>query len=131
MKLHSAQMPQQPLSTIQSERRGIDRIPLSFGLMYSGLNETGVVLGDGMVVDMSGGGLGVRGNQAVSAGMDLTLFLYLPDQEDPLFIIQAEVAWVRGHNFGVQLQHMPAREKHRLHRFLRPFSSPSHTSGKA
>lgn len=128
MKLQPVQKTQRPLSISRSEQRRGDRIPLSFGLMYSGLDGSDVIMGDGTVVDMSRGGLGVRGNQPVKVGMDLTLFLYLPDKEDPLFVVQTQVAWVQGHRFGVQLQHMPVREEHRLHLFLRSFSR---TSGKA
>lgn len=128
MKLQPVRKTQQPLSIPRSEQREVDRIPLSFGLMYSGLDDSDVIMGDGTVVDMSRGGLGVRGNQPVKVGMDLTLFLYLPDKEDPLFVVQTQVAWVQGHRFGVQLQHMPTREEHRLHRFLHSFS---HTGGKA
>lgn len=113
------------------EQRKIDRIPVSFGLMYSGLNETDVIMGDGTVVDISRGGLGVRGNQPVKIGMDLTVFLYLPDKEDPLFVIQATVAWTRGYQFGLQFQGVPAREECRLHRFLRSFALTPRTSGKA
>jgi Tfp pilus assembly protein PilZ len=128
MKLQPVQKIQRPLSNPMSEQRGGDRIPLSFGLMYSGLDDSDVIMGDGTVVDLSRGGLGIRGNQPVKAGMELTLFLYLPDKEDPLFIVQTQVAWVHGHRFGVQLQHMTAREEHRLHRFLQ---SLSRTIGKA
>lgn len=128
MKLQPVHKPQRPLSISRPEQREVDRIPLSFGLMYSGLDDSNVIMGDGTVVDMSQGGLGVRGNQPVKVGMDLTLFLYLPDKEDPRFVVQTQVAWVQGHRFGVQLQHMTAREEHRLHRFLQSFS---HTSGKA
>jgi Tfp pilus assembly protein PilZ len=128
MKLQPAQKTPRPLSSPMSEQRGGNRIPLSFGLMYSGLDDSNVIMGDGTVVDMSRGGLGVRGNQPVKVGMDLTLFLYLPDKEDPLFVVQTQVAWVHGHRFGVQLQHMSVQEEHRLHLFLQSFSR---TSGKA
>lgn len=132
MKLHQVQAARRAPVHQVPERREITRVPVSFGLMYSGLNDTDVVMGDGTVVDLSRGGLGVRGNQPVTIGMDLTLFLYLPDQEDPLFVIQTQVAWVQGHRFGVQLQHVPAREERRLHRFLPSFlHSFSRTSVKA
>lgn len=101
-----------------TEQRVVARTPVSFGLMYSGVTDTDVIMGDGTVVDLSPNGLGIRGNHAVTPGMDLTLFLYLPDQEDPLFVMQACVAWVRGHRFGVRIQAMRARERQRLQAFL-------------
>lgn len=108
-----------------AERRAINRTALAFGLMYSGIDDTEVLMGDGTVVDLSRGGLGVRGTHPVKTGMDLTLFLSLPDKEEPLFVIQGQVAWANGHQFGLQFTHMSAPEKHRLHRFLNTFSRPS------
>ena len=54
-------------------------------------------MGDGTVTDLSRKGLGIRGNAAVTPGTELTLFLYLPDGQDPLFIMEAKVVWSVGH----------------------------------
>jgi hypothetical protein len=101
------------------ERRGIYRAPVSFGLMYSGLSGDDVLMGDGTVVDLSKGGLGIRGNQSVKVGLELTLFLYLPDGDDPLFVLEARVAWANGRQFGVKFMKLSLREGNRLHTFLR------------
>lgn len=114
-----------------ADRREINRAPLSFGLMYSGLDENEVLMGNGTVVDMSRGGLGVRGNQPVKVDMDLTLLLSLPDKKDPLFVIQAQVAWVNEHRFGLRPQHSPATPEHPLQRFFQSFFHTTRTSGKA
>ncbi len=119
------------LNSPMTERRGIDRTPLSFGLMYSGVNETDVIMGNGTVVDMSRGGLGVRGNQPVTVDMNLTLFLSLSDKNDPLFVIQAQVAWVNEHRFGLRPQQSPATSERRLQRFLTSFFHTTRTSGNA
>ncbi len=101
-------------------RRQIERVPIEFNLMYSGQYETGdVLMGDGRVIDLSQRGLGIRGTDRVERGMELTLFLYLPDGQDPLFVMEARVVWVKGHRFGVELQKMNVRERNRLHYFLR------------
>lgn len=100
------------------ERRDIPRAAVSFGLMYAGLNGNDVLMGDGTVVDLSRGGLGIRGNQPVNVGMELTLFLYLPDGDDPLFVLEAAVAWTVGHVFGVRFKKLSLREGNRLHAFL-------------
>lgn len=131
MKLRPVLKTPEFLNSPMAERRGINRIPLSFGLQYSGVNETDVIMGNGTVVDMSRGGLGVRGNQPVTVDMDLTLFLSLPDKNDPPFVIQAQVAWVHEHRFGLRPQHLPAASEHRLQRFLQSFFHPTRTSGKA
>lgn len=100
------------------DRRDIARVPSSFGLMYTGLEGTDVLIGDGMIVDLSQGGLGIRGNQSVMVGMELTLFVYLPDGDDPLFVMEARVVWVRVREFGVAFRQINVRERNRLLAFL-------------
>ena len=111
------------LPSLVTDHRSIDRVPVSFGLMYSGVTDANVIMGDGTVIDLSPNGLGVRGNQVVAPGMDLTVFLYLPDQDEPLFVIQAQVAWTSGHRFGVRLLKMRTHERQHLHAFLRDRTS--------
>ncbi len=101
-----------PLMTM--ERRSIPRAPVSFGLMYSGITGNDILMGDGRVVDLANGRLGIRGNNPVKSGMELPLFRYLPDGRDPLFILEAEVAWNAGHLFGVEFKKMSLREGNRL-----------------
>jgi len=109
-------------------RRQHSRPPVEFGLMYSAQDRSGeVLMGDGTVTDLSPTGLGIRGNASVSLGMELTIFLYLPDGQDPLFIMEAKVAWVMetkvagasGRRFGVEILKMSLRERNRLSYFLR------------
>ncbi len=100
------------------ERRGIGRTTVSFGLMYSGFNGEDVLIGDGTVVDLSEGGVGIRGNCPVQVGTELTLFLYLPDEDDPLFILEATVAWSTGPLFGVALKELSLQEGDRMRVFL-------------
>jgi len=76
-------------------------------------------MGDGSVTDLSSNGLGIRGNVPVKVGTELTLFLYLPDGQDPLFVMEAKVAWSTGHRFGVEMLTISLREKNRLRYFLR------------
>jgi hypothetical protein len=87
--------------------------------MYSGIDGHDVLIGDGSVVNLSKGGLGIRGNQPVGVGMELALFLYLPDGEDPLFVLEARVVWSHGRQFGVEFKKLSLREGNRLHAFLR------------
>jgi hypothetical protein len=51
--------------------------------------------------------------------MELTIFLYLPDGQDPLFVMEARVAWTAGRRFGVKILKMNLRERNRLCYFLR------------
>lgn len=117
----SLHLPPQPMAML--ERRDTARVASSFGLMYSAIDKSEVLMGDGIVVDLSRGGLGIRGNHSVRAGMELTLFFYLPDGEEPLFVIEAVVAWTDGRQFGVQFNRLSQREGERLQAFL---LAPSH-----
>ncbi len=101
-------------------RRQHSRPPVEFGLMYSAQDRSGeVLMGDGMVTDLSPTGLGIRGNASVRQGMELTIFLYLPDGQDPLFVMETKVAWTSGRRFGVEILKMNLRERNRLSHFLR------------
>jgi hypothetical protein len=100
-------------------RRVDTRTPVEFGLMYSALNDQDeLIMGDGAVVNLSNKGLGIRGNMPVKRGMEMTLFLYLPDGQDPLFVMEARVAWSTGCQFGVGFLKMNLRERNRLRYFL-------------
>lgn len=102
------------------DRRMEHRFPIDVRLMYSAQDdeESQLITGDGSVVDLSKTGLRIHGNVAVSSGLDMTLFLYLPDGRDPLFVLSARVTWSRGHVFGVKILKMNVRERNRLHYFL-------------
>jgi hypothetical protein len=91
----------------------------SFGIMYSGINGDDVLIGDGTAVDLSQGGLGIRGNCRVKVGMELTLFLYLMDEEEPLFVSEAMVAWTAGSLFGVEVKEVTLHDSDRMLSFLR------------
>jgi hypothetical protein len=101
------------------DRRLDQRGPIDFRLMYSAQDEQGeLIIGDGSVVDISKKGLRIRGDLAVTQGLEMTLFLYLPDGRDPLFVMNARVAWSAGHQFGVEILQMNLRERNRLQYFL-------------
>ena len=108
-------------------RRQAPRPPVEFGLMYSAQDRSGeILMGDGMVTDLSPTGLGIRGNVSVTPGMELTIFLYLPDGQDPLFVMEAKVAWTSGRRFGVEILKMNLRERTRLRYFL--YSNLAHSN---
>ena len=101
------------------ERRNEPRVPVDVRLMYSAQDEEHeLIMGDGSVVDLSNSGLRIHGNVGVRSGLEVTLFLYLPDGHDPLFVLSASVTWSRGHAFGVEILKMTVRERNRLRYFL-------------
>lgn len=114
--------PETPYSSHSIERRRMRRTCASFGLMYSGVNEDDVLIGDGSAVDLSEGGLGIHGNCPVNVGMELTLFLYLLDDEEPLFVSEATVAWTAGSLFGVEVKEVSLHDVDRMLSFLRAHS---------
>ncbi|MBX3236448.1 MAG: PilZ domain-containing protein [Nitrospiraceae bacterium] len=105
------------LSATDNRRRS-QRHPVDLRLMYSGLVNGDLIFGDGRVIDLSKGGCGIRGNQAVRPGMDLTVFLYLPHSEEPLFIAEMRVAWAAGTRFGAQYRLIAEEERARLQVYL-------------
>lgn len=108
-----------PYSSHSIERRRMGRSSVSLGLMYSGINGDDVLIGDGSAVDLSEGGMRIRGNCPVKIGMELTLFLYLSDEEEPLFVSEVVVSWTTGSLFGVELKEVSLRDRDRLQALLR------------
>jgi len=101
------------------DRRTEPRVSVDFRLMYSAQDDReALIMGDGSVLDVSNNGLHIRGNAAVKPGLEMTLFLYLPDGQDPLFVLSARVAWSKGHQFGAVILKMNVRERNRLRYFL-------------
>ena len=84
-------------------RRGIERVPTQFSLMYSGMCDGRMLIGNGMVRNISQAGIGIHGNQVVKLGMDLSLFIDLPGIEEPICIAESRVSWVSGRRFGVEM----------------------------
>ena len=71
-------------------RRGTERVPTQFSLMYSGMCDGRMLIGNGIVSNVSKSGIGIHGNRRVKLGMDLSLFIDLPGVEEPVCIPRAE-----------------------------------------
>lgn len=100
-------------------RRQAPRTAVAFGVMYSAQDRSGeILMGDGTITDVSYTGLGIRGNTPVTLGMELTVFLYLPDGREPLFVMETRVDWTSGRRFGVEILTMNLEERNRLRSFL-------------
>lgn len=89
-----------------------------FGLTFSGVDEGRIVMGDGHVLDLTQEGIGIRGDRFLKPGMELALFVELPDSEDHLCIPEARVSWARGRCFGVVLRTIKLEDHNRLRHFL-------------
>ena len=88
----------------RSNNRKTERIPSQFSLMYSGMHDGNMLIGNGIVTNVSVSGIGIRGNHLVKEGMDLSLFIDLPGAEEPLCIAESRVSWVSGRRFGVEMR---------------------------
>ena len=100
------------------ERRRLLRKNVSLELMYSGVSGEDVLIGDGTIVNLSESGLSLRGDIPVPVGMELTLFLYLSDGDEPLSILESTVVWSVGSLFGVVLNDLSLSDGERLRSFL-------------
>jgi hypothetical protein len=87
----------------EKERRKEPRIVGQFKVRYSGSDGDGIVMGHARIVDISRHGFGLQGGRNLKPGMDLALFLELPDTRETLCIPQARVSWINGRRFGVEL----------------------------
>ncbi|HEX5551138.1 MAG TPA: PilZ domain-containing protein [Nitrospira sp.] len=84
-------------------RRGTERVPAQFTLMYSGMSDGRMLIGNGVVSNVSKSGIGILGDHLVKHGMDLSLFIDLPGIEEPICIAESRVSWVSGRRFGVEM----------------------------
>lgn len=102
----------------QSERRHGVRTPTILNILYSGMDSGQMLMGDGVVTDLSSSGIGICGDRSVTPGMEVALFVNLPGVEEPLCIAQSRVSWVEGRQFGVELGTLKLEEKNHLGFFL-------------
>ena len=98
-------------------------------MLYSGMNSDQMLMGDGVVTNLSASGIGIRGNRSVQPGMELALFVDLPGVEEPLCIAQSRVSWVAGRRFGVELGTLKLEEQNHLRFFLWDRVTPSDRDG--
>ena len=113
----------------QSERRRGVRTPTILSLLYSGMDSGQMLMGDGVVTNLSSSGIGICGDRSVTPGMEVALFVDLPGVEEPLCIAPSRVSWVEGRRFGVELGTLKLEDKNHLGFFLWDCSAPSDRDG--
>ena len=114
----------------QSERRRGVRTPTILSLLYSGMDSGQMLMGDGVVTNLSSSGIGICGDRSVTPGMEVALFVDLPGVEEPLCIAPSRVSWVEGRRFGVELGTLKLEDKNHLGFFLWDCSAPSDREGR-
>lgn len=105
-------------ATVKDNRRQTSRVGGPFNLTFSGMDAGHMIVGEGIVTDLSREGIGVRGNRFVKPGMHLALFIELPDSEDHFCIPDARVSWMMGGRFGLRVENLRLEDQSRLCNFL-------------
>jgi PilZ domain len=65
------------------------------------------LFGQGTILDVSHRGCEIAGTMSVAVGMRLKLWIS-PPREEHLCIEQAQVLWVKDHEFGLRFRHLTA-----------------------
>lgn len=91
------------------------RVPVANTVYFS--NEE--LDGTGNLWNLSLTGCRVDGSVPVRAGMRFKLLVLLPGKHASIVIREAQVAWTRGHEFGLRLVSVQAQEAARLETFVR------------
>jgi hypothetical protein len=71
-----------------------------------------MLIDDGAVTELSSSGVGIRGNQSVTPGMKVTLFIDLLGRV--ILHYPEHVSWVEGYRFGVEMEISTLGEKNHL-----------------
>ena len=93
------------------EQRKTRRIPVACGLFF---NNDRALEGEAQLYDVSTTGCQVESSVDVEEGMELQLFLELPDYPWPLRINKAVVRWVNGLTFGLEFVEILPAQRERL-----------------
>ena len=84
----------------QSEHRHSSRTPTFFSLLYSCMDSGQMLIGDGVVSDLSSRGIGIRGDQLVAPGVTVTLFIDLPGVKSRFALPRAEFPGLKDADLG-------------------------------
>jgi len=98
----------------KDNRRQATRVGGRYNLTFSGMDEDHMIMGEGIVTDLSREGIGVRGNRFVKPGMHLALFIEIPDSEEHFCIPEARVSWMMGGRFGLKVRALSLEDQCRL-----------------
>ena len=105
------------------DERQAPRFKVRLPIAFLGYNLTG----EGIVVNLSLGGCGFESDQNVQQGKELTLRIFMPDQDAPVVVDRAQVRWTVRGLFGLEFLAMQPEEQERLRRFVSTLEArPSH-----
>ena len=90
------------------------RFPVSWPVLYG----NAALLAEGTVLDLTPRGWRVMGSMPVTAGMQLTLQVFVPERSIPLCVHRATVLWVQDHEFAIEAHEMPPIDQAWVTEFL-------------
>jgi hypothetical protein len=96
------------------ESRSNERIALQCSIVLA----SGIQVGEGQVLNISGGGCLVESSVSVKAGDYLQLRFSLHESEPSMRVSRAAVCWAQGFRFGVEFLGMEEKDRARLNRFV-------------
>jgi hypothetical protein len=96
------------------EARSSERFALECTIVLA----SGIQVGEGQVLNMSGRGCLVESSVLVNVGDYLQLRLSLHESEPSLRVSRAAVCWAQGFRFGVKFIGMEEKDLARLNRFV-------------
>lgn len=83
--------------------RLIDRTHRRFPVCYAVTYSSGSTMGQGVVVNVSGGGWKISGDIPLKAGMTVQLEMTCGPHEPSIRIERAIVHWAQGRDFGIRV----------------------------
>lgn len=98
----------------KDNRRQAPRVDSQYNLTFSGMDAGHMIMGEGVAIDLSREGVGVRGNRFVKPGMHLALFIEIPDSGEHFCIPEARVSWMMGGRFGLEIKSLTLEDQSRL-----------------
>lgn len=90
------------------------RFPVSWPVVYG----NDALLAEGTVLDLTSRGWRIAGSMPVTAGMQLTLQVSLPERSAPLYVHRATVLWVHDHEFAIEAHEMTSIDQTWVTEFL-------------
>jgi hypothetical protein len=97
---------------------GESRSSERFTFQCSIILASGMQVGEGQVLNMSGSGCLVESSVPVKVGDNLQLRLSFHKPEPSMRVSRAAVCWVQGLRFGVEFIGMEEKDRARLNRFV-------------
>jgi PilZ domain len=96
------------------EARSSERIALQCSIVLA----SGMQVGEGTILNLSGRGCLVESSVSVKAGDYLQLRFSFDESEPSMRVSRAAVCWAEGPRFGVEFIGMEEKDRTRLNRFL-------------